>query len=935
MFAKTHRHPPETHNRFRRSPQLFIALAVLCAAIFGLAASTVHAQTKSTRLTIQAAIDKHAVLTEAFFPWAHNAYNSSAYGYTVQVNQDITITAQLDAGQRLIDLDPQYCHGYDDPIRLSHNICGEDDSPLRDRLSEIRTWFLADTERLENEVVILFVEAGDLEMWDSLGQSSFDQVIGQLSSTGLASMIYRPSSSCTGFEGFAETHTKADVLNAGKNILIFGADSVTCTRHDWGSWAFNVITSDRVEHGVYYPMVMNRFDGYPKCSYETELFWNKTTHYMHKDTRFNYAYNDKWALSPLDTMSASEIEKMAGCGVNAISHEYFDPESSTHEALIWSWADGEPNAAASSNQSCAKTGGSGLVDRSCTAGHYFACQHLDTGAWKVSSAYGPWASGAQVCYEEFGLDYGFSVPPNGWQMNELKEARPSSSTQVWVNFTDLDDHGDWEPFRQLTRAEFDFANTVDGTVHGTTTIDLGFSGGSVPYTAGRDGSSNSAIDFNALSNPVLKGAWEQNFDDRVSISVWFKADPGANPTNNQRLVEFSSNGTWATSTAIVMETDGSLTAWCDDETDGVRRGLLGTGSATYMDGQWHRAVLTHDSNYARLYVDGAEVGSTTDTCQNIADAQYLSIGSYYVSGTNRKFHGTIDAVDIYGATLDQTDIGEGSKIVGDWGGGTVCLDAAGGHNAGSGANVQLWDCAVTGSSWIYNPGTGKIHAAWNQNLCLDVAGSNSSTTNANVGIYHCSGVETWIWDSSDRKFRTAYNTGMCLDAAGWQATANGTNVQIHPCGNVNETWSEPSVGDLPNLAPMKVVGDWAGGAKCLEAAGGSSAGHQANVQVQNCSSATSTWVYNSSTRKVHAGWNLGLCLDVDGTNNSQTDRNVQLWDCDAVTETWEYDPTDRKIRTGYNSSMCLDVAGHHTTSNRNVQIHPCSNVGETWNGAGT
>ncbi|MCG8461702.1 MAG: hypothetical protein MI919_35925, partial [Holophagales bacterium] len=146
---------------------LFTLLALCCASASAQA-------TKSQRLTLQAGADKHAFLTEAIFPWAHNAYNSSAYGYTVKVNQDITITAQLNAGQRLIDLDLQYCHGYDDPLRLSHNICGSGDAPFWHRLDEIAAWFAADPERLENEVIILYLEAGLVEMMDIFADPRFD-----------------------------------------------------------------------------------------------------------------------------------------------------------------------------------------------------------------------------------------------------------------------------------------------------------------------------------------------------------------------------------------------------------------------------------------------------------------------------------------------------------------------------------------------------------------------------------------------------------------------------------------------------------------------------------------------------------------------------------------------------------------------------------------
>jgi hypothetical protein len=111
----------------------------------------------------------------------------------------------------------------------------------------------------------------------------------------------------------------------------------------------------------------------------------------------------------------AEMSAMVRCGVNLVGFDQLQPDDPRLDALVWSWAPGEPNA-----PGCALQGVDGRwVSRPCGEQHRVAC--FADGAWSVSAD--------AVGYAEAGDRCAFSAPWNGWENDRLLAA---GGGEVWV-----------------------------------------------------------------------------------------------------------------------------------------------------------------------------------------------------------------------------------------------------------------------------------------------------------------------------------------------------------------------------------------------------------------------------------------------------------------------------------------------------------------------
>jgi hypothetical protein len=104
------------------------------------------------QLSIQPNLDVPLAQTTMFF--AHNAYNSAAYG-AMFPNQSLSITELLDMGVKGLELDLYYNQG---EIRLCHLLCADYglglSMKLTDALKEVSEWM----QKHPGEVVFLKLE---------------------------------------------------------------------------------------------------------------------------------------------------------------------------------------------------------------------------------------------------------------------------------------------------------------------------------------------------------------------------------------------------------------------------------------------------------------------------------------------------------------------------------------------------------------------------------------------------------------------------------------------------------------------------------------------------------------------------------------------------------------------------------------------------------
>ncbi len=179
----------------------------------------------------------------------------------------------------------------------------------------------------------------------------------------------------------------------------------------------------------------------------------------------------------------------------------------------------------------------------------------------------------------------------------------------------------------------------------------GVTNGKICRAAAFDGGSARIV------SDVLTGADIMGFSDQVTLACWFKS-PGGGGTY-PRLIEFSdAAGSYARSTALAYDPDGSLRAWITSEA-GVRGGQIDYATVTYDDNEWHHAVYTYSTaNGGKLYIDGALKQTRTDNpTSDIHDAETFVMGGYYPDGANG-FLGLIDEAAVFQKELTAAEVSQ-------------------------------------------------------------------------------------------------------------------------------------------------------------------------------------------------------------------------------------------------------------------------------------
>lgn len=397
-------------------------------------------------LTLQRRLDDATPLKNAWFPASHNTYNSSAYFQGASSNQDpnqsLTVAAQLSLGMMGVELDvhwafgePKLCHStVNETPPMSgiflHPFCSPTDRHVRDDLNEIATWLANNPDR------VIYV---DLEVnLQGEGQASHDTIITAIDET-IGQYVYKPTQNI-GCQAMPLTISRKTIRDAGKQVIVTGNCGVGS---NWTNWIYD--TSNRRQ-------ALHRdgsipYTDYPNCA-STE-YDNNTS----QGIKIGYAdYPNFWVRMWEDTtmvgqgsgnpgaITATHLGYMARCNLNSPSLDQLVQTDARLDALVWSWAVGEPGWDNAKN--CAKLDTtSRFVSEACVSTYRFACKN-NSGAWSISAASGTWDQGATICASE--TLGSFSVPETGVDNERLKIAVSGSGTaEVWLNISDAATEGDW------------------------------------------------------------------------------------------------------------------------------------------------------------------------------------------------------------------------------------------------------------------------------------------------------------------------------------------------------------------------------------------------------------------------------------------------------------------------------------------------------------
>lgn len=403
---------------------------IALAGMMLLGAHTAEAAWVDDALTHQRTLDQYAPLAQANFLMTHNSFNSTAYAnifsYWADPNQSLSLSDQLNAGVRSLELDT---HWYNSALRLchgqnNHTGCAVTDRELKDGLQEVANWLRA----RPSELVVLYIE-------DHMDGHYGDAV--NYVHTRLGDMVYRPQGG--GCQGIPMTVAKSQLRQLGKQVLLMGGSDVCTSNSGWASWAFAGV-------GDY-------LSGYPTGSTDAIVGGDECNYSKYPRSFYNNHwvrfYEDRtWISStfgdPDTPITADVVTKLQKCGVNLTGLDKLESGDSRRNAFVWSWDVNEPNDWGG-NEDCAQHWGNGrLNDAYCGNSMRFACKYSD-GRWYVTQAAGPWINGSNQCASETAGAARYATPVNGYDNERLKQAKQAAgSTDVWLNYNDLAQEGQWQ-----------------------------------------------------------------------------------------------------------------------------------------------------------------------------------------------------------------------------------------------------------------------------------------------------------------------------------------------------------------------------------------------------------------------------------------------------------------------------------------------------------
>lgn len=398
---------------------------------------------------LQRDLDADTPMVESLWLASHNSYNypDQAHPASVDPNQVVTITDQLNLEMRTIELDIHWaesprCSGELQAIvchsQTDHSTCFGSEHTPDVFFDEIRIWM----DNNPDEVIQLDLEArlsvatnptrvcpGPAPSLDS-GDGS--ETVADLLEEAFGDLIYTTTDS--GESNLPFSVTRREIFDANRRIVVASEQQDSYSNNTWlelvHSLASDSVRRQKANEG-------DGFNAHPDCegTFYSENQYRTLWTRMWEDTTNVGRTSNK---VPFDS---EQIQEMLKCGMNNPSFDQLRSSDIRLAAMVWSWAETEP--AINDEANCALHNTDGRFESAdCAASYAYACANADNSGWVITAATGDWSNGAAACTA---VNKQFATPQTGYFNQLLRQAKTTAgATEVWLNYAeDATTEGIW------------------------------------------------------------------------------------------------------------------------------------------------------------------------------------------------------------------------------------------------------------------------------------------------------------------------------------------------------------------------------------------------------------------------------------------------------------------------------------------------------------
>ncbi len=379
------------------------------------------------------------------WPTAHNAYSNTRQGFEsfLYTNQVLSITDQLNAGARAIELDPKYYLMTGLPIgipvsqlavRLCHAssvaLCalpGYANRLFGMALQEVATWLDA------NPGQVVYIKLDNKSLGGAMAQLELEV------ERYLGHRVFRDN-----FPNPSRWPTLQEIRNAKKSVIIVRHNSGDTPN---GNWIFNGVgrfqKSNHPKNQDFERCIAddgrNQFDR----GKNVPLTWWDSAE-GRALTNFGDAFTGHF--------TESNVRQAAECGVSQIGLDFIHALNSTlnispffgpdrrFEAMIWSWEENDWGVAGPASMNArgrwSSLNPANALPVACARKREYG-NTLQERDWRITAAEIPWnADLANArCQAEFGGEFEFASPRNGPQNKELRTL--AAGRRVWLSHSNV------------------------------------------------------------------------------------------------------------------------------------------------------------------------------------------------------------------------------------------------------------------------------------------------------------------------------------------------------------------------------------------------------------------------------------------------------------------------------------------------------------------